>query len=68
LPPALTTGADLNEMREVLARYRSSLYPTTVAIDLSASTRVAESLKTAGLIPPDANTSGLFDTSIVGAG
>jgi NitT/TauT family transport system substrate-binding protein len=68
LPPALTTGADLNEMRQVLARYRSSLYPSTVAIDLNASARVAESLKTAGLIPPGADTSGLFDTSIVGAG
>ncbi|WP_230534005.1 ABC transporter substrate-binding protein [Microvirga roseola] len=68
LPPALTTGANLDEMREVLARYRASLYPTTVAIDLNASARVAESLKTAGLIPPDANTSGLFDTSIVGGG
>ncbi|WP_205789935.1 ABC transporter substrate-binding protein [Microvirga makkahensis] len=68
LPPALTTGANLDEMRQVLARYRGSLYPTTVAIDLNASARVAESLKTAGLIPPDANTSGLFDTSIAGAG
>jgi NitT/TauT family transport system substrate-binding protein len=68
LPRELTTGADVNELRDVIARYRGSLYPTTVAIDLEASNRVSESLKVAGLIPPSANTSGLYDTSIVGAG
>ncbi|HEX2135486.1 MAG TPA: ABC transporter substrate-binding protein [Microvirga sp.] len=68
LPRELTTGADLGEIRDVLARYRGSLYPTSVAIDLAASARVADSLKVAGLIPPDANTSGLYDTSIVGSG
>jgi NitT/TauT family transport system substrate-binding protein len=68
LPRELTTGADLGELQAVLARYREALYPTNVAIDLSASTRVSDSLKVAGLIPPDANTTGLYDTSIVGAG
>jgi NitT/TauT family transport system substrate-binding protein len=68
LPRELTTGADLGELQEVLVRYRGSLYPTTVAIDLAASNRVSESLKVAGLIPADTNTSGLYDTSIVGGG
>jgi NitT/TauT family transport system substrate-binding protein len=68
LPRELTTGADVGELREVIARYRGSLYPTSVAIDLEASNRVAESLKVAGLIPQGANTTGLYDTSIVGAG
>jgi NitT/TauT family transport system substrate-binding protein len=68
LPRELTTGADVGELRDVLARYRGSLYPTTVAIDLAASNRVAESLKVGGLLPLDANTSGLYDTSIAGAG
>jgi NitT/TauT family transport system substrate-binding protein len=68
LPRELTTGANVSELREVIARYRGSLYPTSVAIDLEASNRVAESLKVAGLIPQGANTTGLYDTSIVGAG
>jgi NitT/TauT family transport system substrate-binding protein len=68
LPPELTTGADLGELRDVLGRYVKSLYPTTVAIDLGAANRVAETLKVAGLIKSDADTSGLYDTSIAGAG
>jgi len=64
LPRELTAGADMGELRDVLGRYRDSLYPTEVAIDLSASNRVAETLKTAGLLKPDADTSGLYDTSI----
>jgi NitT/TauT family transport system substrate-binding protein len=64
LPRELTAGADMGELRDVLGRYRDSLYPTEVAIDLSASNRVAETLKTAGLLKPDTDTSGLYDTSI----
>lgn len=68
LPRELTTGADTREIRDVLARYRGSLYPTGVAIDLAASNRVAETLKVAGLLKPDMDTSALYDTSIAGAG
>jgi NitT/TauT family transport system substrate-binding protein len=68
LPRELTAGADTSEIRESLARYRQALYPTSVAIDLGASSRVAESLKVAGLLKPDADTAPLFETSIAGAG
>src|SRR5665213_796854 len=66
LPPEMTTGADTGEMRDTLAKYRGSLYPTTVKIDLAAAGRVARSLKVAGLLKADADTSGLYDTSIAG--
>jgi len=66
LPRELTTGADLGEMRDILGRYRASLYPTSIKIDLAAAARVAESLKVAGLLKPDTDTSKLFDTSIAG--
>jgi len=66
LPPEMTTGADTGEMRDTLAKYRGSLYPTTVKIDLAAAGRVAQSLKVAGLLKADADTSGLYDTSIAG--
>lgn len=66
LPPEMTTGADTGQMRDILARYRASLYPASVKIDLAAANRVAQSLKVAGLIPPNADFSGLYDTSIAG--
>jgi hypothetical protein len=38
-----------------------------VTIDLAAARRVAQSLIVGGLIKPDANISGLHDTSIAGS-
>jgi NitT/TauT family transport system substrate-binding protein len=66
LRPELIAGLDTKELGEILVRYRDSLYPESVAIDLDASKRVAESLIVGGLIKSDANLSGLYDTSIVG--
>ena len=40
--------------------------PEAVTIDLDAAKRVAQSLIVGGLLKPDANISGLHDTSIVG--
>jgi NitT/TauT family transport system substrate-binding protein len=65
LPKELLTGADVPQLRNVLARYAGSLYPDKVTIDLDSSRRVAETLKIAGLVKPDADVSGLHDTSIV---
>jgi NitT/TauT family transport system substrate-binding protein len=66
LPAEMTTGADTGQMRDILSRYRSSLYPTRVAIDPAAAGRVADTLKVAGLILPNADTAGLYDFSIAG--
>jgi len=66
LPPEMITGADTGAIRDILAKYRASLYPTTVKIDLAAADRVAQSLEIAGLLPRDAKTSGLYDTTIAG--
>jgi NitT/TauT family transport system substrate-binding protein len=68
LPHEMTVGADTKALEDVLARYRSSLYPTTVAIDTGAAQRVADTLAAAGLIKPDVKVSGLLDTAIAGAG
>jgi len=65
LPAEMTTGANLDEMKAILGRYRSSLYPTRVAIDPAAAGRVADTLKTAGLVPATADASALYDYSIV---
>lgn len=66
LPREMTTGADLGQMRDILAKYRASLYPTSVAIDLGAAGRVAQVLTVAGLLPPGIKLAGLYDTSIAG--
>jgi NitT/TauT family transport system substrate-binding protein len=66
LPREMTTGLDLKEFAEILARYRDQLYPETVTIDLAAANRVAQSLVIGGLIKPDASIAGLHDTTIVG--
>jgi NitT/TauT family transport system substrate-binding protein len=65
-PKELTTGLDLKELGEIIARHRDSLYPETVNIDLDAAKRVEQSLIAGGLMKPGATMSGLHDTSIVG--
>lgn len=66
LPPEMTTGADLDEMRSILGRYRASLYPTSIAMERAAEDRVAQSLTVAGLLPSGTDISGIYDTSIAG--
>jgi NitT/TauT family transport system substrate-binding protein len=64
LPKEMTTGLDLKEIGEIIARHRDSLYPETVKIDLDAAKRVEQSLVAGGLIKPGASTAGLYDTTI----
>jgi NitT/TauT family transport system substrate-binding protein len=66
LPKEMTTGLDLKEFGDILVRYRDSLYPETVAIDIDSSRRVQQSLIVGGLLKPDAKVDGLHDTSIAG--
>jgi NitT/TauT family transport system substrate-binding protein len=65
LPPALTTGMDAKQLGDILVRYRSSLYPESVKIDLDASKRVENTLLVGGLLKNKIDLKGLFDTSIV---
>jgi NitT/TauT family transport system substrate-binding protein len=67
LPKAMTTGLDLKEFGNILVRYRDSLYPETVKIDLASSQRVAQSLIVSGLVKPNTDISKLHDTSITGS-
>jgi len=66
LPKAMTTGLDLKELGEILVRYRDSLYPDAVTIDLDAGRRVEQCLIAGGLIKPGVSISGLYDTTIAG--
>jgi NitT/TauT family transport system substrate-binding protein len=66
-PKEMTTGLDLKEFAEIIARYKESLYPDTVRIDLDAAKRVEQSLAAGGLLKPGGSIAGLHDTSIVGS-
>jgi NitT/TauT family transport system substrate-binding protein len=66
LPRELTTGMDTALIAELMGRYRESLYPDTVTIDLASARRVAESLRVGGLLAPNADVDGLQDLTIAG--
>jgi NitT/TauT family transport system substrate-binding protein len=66
-PKEMTTGLDLKEFAEIIARHRASLYPDTVAIDIEAAKRVEQSLLAGGMLKAGASMAGLHDTSIVGS-
>jgi NitT/TauT family transport system substrate-binding protein len=66
LPKEMTTGLDTKEFGETIVRYRDSLYPEAVTIDLPAAERVAQTLIIGGLLKAGTSISGLHDTSIAG--
>jgi NitT/TauT family transport system substrate-binding protein len=65
-PKEMTTGLDLKEFGDIIARYRDSLYPETVNIDPDAARRVEQSLAAGGMLKPGASMTGLHDLSIAG--
>jgi NitT/TauT family transport system substrate-binding protein len=66
LPKELITGANRDRLTGILERYRRSLYPDNVKIDIAAVTRVAEAHKAAGLLAASVDFKPLLDLSIVG--
>ena len=66
LPKELITGANRDRLATILDKYRRSLYPDNVKIDIAAVTRVAEAHKAAGLLAASVDFKPLLDLSIVG--
>ena len=60
LPPALVAGSDVAQLRQIVERYRLSLYPERVTIELDAARRVVQAQEIAGLLDP-----GRVDLSIL---
>ena len=52
LPAALVAGGDLAQLEAIVERYRLSLYPERVTVDLDAAGRVARAQEIAGLLEP----------------
>jgi len=67
LPKQLVAGADTALITDIIAHYRSSLYPTASALDVASCERVADTLKSAGLVKPDLKAEQVLDLSIAGS-
>lgn len=52
LPEALVAGGDIDRLERVIERYRQSLYPERVDVDIEAAARVMRAQEVAGLLEP----------------
>ena len=52
LPEALVAGGDIDRLDRVIERYRQSLYPERVDVDVEAAGRVLRAQEVAGLLEP----------------
>ena len=67
LPAELLVGGDGERFDEIIARYRESLYPESVAIDVEACQRVVNALQVGGVLQSDIDLDTLLDTEVVPA-
>jgi len=66
LPKALVTGGDVDQLKQIIARYRNSLYPDKVTIDVEAAERVVKSEEVAAVLKPgQVDLKTLLDTSVL---
>jgi NitT/TauT family transport system substrate-binding protein len=65
LPAELLVGGDGERFDEIIARYRDSLYPESVAIDVDACARVVNALEVGGVLQPGIDLGVLLDTEVV---
>ncbi len=67
LPKTLISGSNVAQLKEIIARYRTSLYPETVAIDIASAERVEKAHISANILKAGAvDMSTLLDTAVVG--
>jgi NitT/TauT family transport system substrate-binding protein len=66
LPPPLIAGNDTAQLRQIITRYRLSLYPDVVTIAPEAAERVRQSQEIAGLLQPGrVDLTALLDTAVL---
>jgi NitT/TauT family transport system substrate-binding protein len=66
LPSALVAGSNTAQLRQIIERYRLSLYPERVTIDRESARRVAAAQEVAGLLSPGrVNLDTLLDTAVL---
>ncbi len=52
LPPPLIAGSDVAQLKQIIERYRLSLYPEDVTVELEPAQRVVQAQELAGLLRP----------------
>jgi NitT/TauT family transport system substrate-binding protein len=67
LPPELLVGGEGEQFDQIIAKYRESLYPESVAIDVAACERVVAALRAGGALTDPVDLSVLLDTTVVPA-
>lgn len=66
LPKALIAGGDMAQLKQIITRYRLSLYPESVTIDVEAAQRVMKSQEVAEILKPGkVNLRTLLDTAVL---
>ena len=69
LPDALVAGGDVARLEQVIDRYRLSLYPERVDVDVEAAGRVVRAQEVAGLLEPgQVELESLLDTGALATG
>ena len=69
LPEALVAGGDVARLERVLERYRQSLYPEQVDVDVAAARRVLRAQEIGGLLQPgEVDLDTLLDVGVLAAG
>jgi NitT/TauT family transport system substrate-binding protein len=67
LPKALVAGANVAQLKTIIGRYRTSLYPETVTIDMASAARVQKAHIAANILKPGAvDLKTLMDTAVLG--
>jgi NitT/TauT family transport system substrate-binding protein len=65
LPSELTAGEDLDQLGDIVERYRESLWPTEVDLDTDAAQRVVTSLQQAGVLDDDLSLDEALDMEVL---
>ena len=67
LPKSLISGGNVAQLKDIITRYRNSLYPETVTIDLASAERVQKAHVSANILKQGAvDMSTLLDTAVLG--
>jgi NitT/TauT family transport system substrate-binding protein len=67
LPKALLAGGDTDQLKQIIARYRASLYPESVTLDVASAERVLKAQEVANILKPgEVDLSKLLDRAALG--
>jgi NitT/TauT family transport system substrate-binding protein len=67
LPKALLAGSDTDQLKQIISRYRASLYPEAVTLDVASAERVLKAQEVANILKPgEVDLAKLLDRAALG--